>query len=230
MIESTPTDHRSRVAAGRRLKMRRRLVESAMLVFADKGAGASVIQEVVAEANVSQGTFYNYFCTNEDLLAAVIDELNNELMSTIESVVGGIDDPARRIATGIRLYLHTAETYPVLARFICGVKLQTANSNNLLFSLLPPDIEEGIAKGRFVATPMPVALNLIAGTVIAAVTCIAEGVEAGFAEHIAEVILRGLGTEAPEAKAIVELQLAPLSLPPDFLLIRATIRLSERAL
>lgn len=228
MIESTPTDHRSRVAAERRLKMRRRLVESAMLVFADKGAGASVIQEVVAEADVSQGTFYNYFSTNEDLLAAVVDELSNELMSTIESVVGGIDDPARRIATGIRLYLHTAQTYPVLARFICGVRLQTANSNNLLFSLLPPDIEEGIAKGRFVATPMPVALNLIAGTVIAAVACIAEGADPGFADHIAEAILRGLGAPISEAKDIVARPLAPLSLPPDFLLIRATTRLSER--
>ncbi|WP_223123252.1 TetR/AcrR family transcriptional regulator [Aquipseudomonas alcaligenes] len=201
-----------------------------MLVFADKGAGASVIQEVVAEAGVSNGTFYNYFRTNEDLLAAVIDELNNELMSIIESVVGGIDDPARRIATGIRLYLHTAETYPVLARFVCGIKLQTASPDNLLFSLLPPDIEEGIAKGRFVETPMPVALDLIAGTVIAAIAHIQAGVEAGFAEHIAEVILRGLGTEVPEAKAIVALPLDTLNAPPDSLLIRANTRLSERTL
>lgn len=228
MTASSSTDHRPRVAAERREKMRRRLVESAMLVFSEKGAGASVIQEVVAAAGVSNGTFYNYFRTNEELLTAVIEDLNNELMSIVEAVVGPIDDPACRLATGIRLYLHTAQAYPVFARFICGIKLQTVSPNNLIYTLLPPDIEEGMIKGRFVETAMPVALDLIAGTVIAAVTHIVAGVDEGYPESIAEVILRGLGADATEARNIVLTPLGPLDPPADSLLIRSNNRFSAR--
>lgn len=208
--------------------MRRRLVESAMLVFAEKGAGASVIQEVVAEAGVSNGTFYNYFRTNEELLTAVIEELNNELMSIVESVVGEIEDPARRLATGIRLYLHTTQVYPVLARFVCGIRLQTASPSSLILTLLPPDIEEGMIKGRFVETSMPVALDLIAGTMIAAIARIVAGADEGYPECIAEVILRGLGTGAAEARSIVSVPLVTLSPPLDSLLVRAHTRFSAR--
>ena len=73
MLESpVATDHRPRVAAERRARMRRKLVESALLVFAEKGVDASVIEDVIAAAGVSRGTFYNYFCTNGELLAAAI--------------------------------------------------------------------------------------------------------------------------------------------------------------
>ena len=50
---SKPTDHRPRVAAERRERMRRRLVETAMIVFAEKGVGASVIPDVKALAEVA---------------------------------------------------------------------------------------------------------------------------------------------------------------------------------
>jgi len=65
------SDHRPRVAAERRARMRRKLVESALLVFAGKGVDASVIEDVIVAAGVSRGTFYNYFRTNAELLAAV---------------------------------------------------------------------------------------------------------------------------------------------------------------
>ena len=77
-------DHRTRVAAERRARMHRKLVESALLVFAEKGVDASVIEDVIAAADVSRGTFYNYFRTNGELLAAAIQELGNELVEHIE--------------------------------------------------------------------------------------------------------------------------------------------------
>ena len=75
-----PNDHRPRVAAERRARMRRKLVESALFVFAEKGVDASVIEDVIAAAGVSRGTFYNYFRTNAELLAAAINELGNEVV------------------------------------------------------------------------------------------------------------------------------------------------------
>ena len=51
-------DHRKVVAAQRRKKMRHRLIEAAVLVFAAKPHGDVVIEDIVAEAGVARGTFY----------------------------------------------------------------------------------------------------------------------------------------------------------------------------
>lgn len=40
----------------------------------------SVIDDVIAEAGVSRGTFYNYFRTNTELMAAVGETLADELV------------------------------------------------------------------------------------------------------------------------------------------------------
>ncbi len=101
MLESpVATDHRPRVAAERRARMRRKLVESALLVFAEKGVDASVIEDVIAAAGVSRGTFYNYFRTNAELLVAAIDELGNEVVDLVELRVKAMPSPAARLFTG----------------------------------------------------------------------------------------------------------------------------------
>ena len=110
-------DHRTRVAAERRARMHRKLVESALLVFAEKGVDAPVIEDVIAAAGVSRGTFYNYFRTNGELLAAAIRELGNELVEHIEDRVTTIPSPAERLFTGLRLYLDAARRFPLFARF-----------------------------------------------------------------------------------------------------------------
>ena len=51
-------------------RTRRQLVEAGVRALAAKGEGLTV-SDVVAEAEVSNGTFYNYFPTSEDLLQAV---------------------------------------------------------------------------------------------------------------------------------------------------------------
>ncbi|MEY4756642.1 MAG: hypothetical protein RJA34_1540, partial [Pseudomonadota bacterium] len=73
---STP-DFRSRVAADKRERMRARLIEAAMEVFATQGVEATVIEDVIAQAGVSRGTFYNYFRTTEAVMSAVQQAVGN---------------------------------------------------------------------------------------------------------------------------------------------------------
>ena len=116
-IDLSISDHRPRVAAERRERMRQRLIESALLVFSEKGVESSMIHDVVLTANVSQGTFYNYFRSCDELLIATGEQLKNELLILIEQEVRTIADPAERLATGLRLFLHTTQAFPLLARF-----------------------------------------------------------------------------------------------------------------
>ena len=54
-----------------------------MLVFTRRGVESRVIDEVITTAEVSRGTFYNYFQSTDELLAAVAEEVGNALMAMI---------------------------------------------------------------------------------------------------------------------------------------------------
>lgn len=225
MIDQQIANHRTRVAAQKRERTRAHLVETAMLVFAEKGVGASVIQEVIATAEVSQGTFYNYFRTNEDLLVAVSGELNNELLGLIESEVGGLTDPAKRIAAGLRLYLNAARDYPLFARFVVSAGLHAAGPNNLIYEYLPPHIEGGMASARFYAMSTEAALDLIAGAALAAVVRIAAGeVPPDYAQEVVTAILRGLGVSPAQAAKLASPDPASINVPAKSLLARSHAR------
>src|SRR5688572_6508878 len=87
-------DHRVRVAALRREKMRARLLEAALIVFSQHGVEASVIDEITSVAGVSRGTFYNYFRTNEELLTAVAVEAGGEIAAAVMALFDEPPDPA----------------------------------------------------------------------------------------------------------------------------------------
>ncbi|MCC8402478.1 TetR/AcrR family transcriptional regulator [Paraburkholderia sp. MMS20-SJTN17] len=224
-------DHRTRVAAERRERMRARLIESAMLVFAEKGVGASVIQEVIAAADVSQGTFYNYFRTNEDLLDAVTQELNDELLRLIEAEVGTYADPAKRIACGVRIFLHAARSYPLLARFICAAGLHAAGPSSLIYVYLPIHIQQGLAEGRFRDVTVELALDVIAGTALTTIRRFAEeGAEKSVQpEQAVAAILRGLGISRAAAQSLVQSKLVPIAVPVDSLLERGHARIRRHS-
>jgi len=218
-------DHRTRVAAERRERMRARLLESALAVFAEKGVGASVIQDVIAAAGVSQGTFYNYFRTNDDLLHAVANDLSNELIESIERQVVAYADPARRIAAGVRLYLHRGRAFPLLARFVVRTGVHIANPHNLVYRYLPPHLEAGFASGRFERIPLEVALDLITGQALLALArMLTDGAARDYPERVVVALLRALGVARAEAEKIAFAPLEELPVQADSLLARATER------
>ncbi|SFV11039.1 TetR/AcrR family transcriptional regulator [Pseudoduganella namucuonensis] len=221
------TDHRPRVAAERRERMRRRLIESAMIVFADKGVGASIIPDVVAAAEVSQGSFYNYFRTNEDLLAAVGDELSGEMVQLIEPVVGGMPDAAARVATAIRCYLHLARAHRLLARFLAAAGLRLMVQHNATFRYLPADLEEGQKQGVFATVPLDIVLDLVAGTGMAALDRMARGrVPKDYPDQIAAALMRTLGMGVADAQRVASGPLPKLVPAADSLLARAQARVA----
>ncbi|ALX16536.1 TetR family transcriptional regulator [Burkholderia cepacia JBK9] len=229
MSESTTIDHRTRVAAQRRERMRARLIESAMLVFAEKGIGASVIQDVIAAADVSQGTFYNYFRTNEELLEAVTQELNDELLRLIETVVGAYEDPARRIACGVRMFLYAARAYPLLARFISAAGVHAVGPSSLIYVYLPVHIQQGLATGRFQGVTVELALDMIAGTALTTIHRFTENGEvAESPEQIVAAILRGLGVDGEEARRLVLDELTLVMPPETSLLERGRVRAAKQ--
>ncbi len=223
MLDSALTqDHRTRVAAERRARMHRKLVESALLVFAEKGVDASVIEDVIAAADVSRGTFYNYFRTNGELLAAAIEELGNELVEHIEERVRATPSPAARLFTGLRLYFDAARRFPLFGRFVRRVGPDAIGAGSRVNAYIPAHIAAAVEAGEFVAQPVRVALDVIVGVGLTVVARIA-GDEADEA-YVAAVLLalaRALGFDRARAEALLAAPLAPLDLGADSLVARS---------
>jgi AcrR family transcriptional regulator len=206
----------------RRQKMRLRLIESAFIVFARKGVDVSVIDDVIAEAQVSRGTFYNYFQTNTELMTAVSQTLSNELVSLIEDIVGGREDPVEILATGLRLFLNTASAYPQFASFVWRAGFNGVAAGHLIHTYLPRHIGRSMERGAFVIADVATGLEVIAGIMLAAVFSISTRAPgAGYPERIVQHILQALGVASDDAARLSNLPLPAIALPEQSLLVKA---------
>jgi AcrR family transcriptional regulator len=202
-------DHRTRVAAERRERMRRRLFESAMQLVAEKGPAATSIDDVIQAAEVSRGTFYKYFDAPDALFDALALEVVNEIIRMAEPVVLDIEDPAERVATGMRLILQVALSNPQVAGFLVRLGWPKLRSGDVLLDYLRRDLARGMRKGRFMELPIHLALNIVVMTVLGSIhAMLGMRSRKGFAEQAVASAMRGLGLEKKEA-----LRLASLPLP-----------------
>lgn len=216
-------NHRTRVAAERREKTRARLLGSALFVFSLKGPQA-VIDDVTAHAGMARGSFYNYFRTSEELLAALATEIDNELVRAIDPLVQRLGNPVERVACGARLHLHAITQFPHLGAFLARLPFPTANGSLLGLRFLARDVAAGIGARRFSRIEQRVAVDLAAGVVLSAAYALAGGtLQRDYPEHSVRQLLQGLGVDGAEARRVVALPLPALALPDSALLQRANL-------
>jgi AcrR family transcriptional regulator len=212
-------NHRSRVAAERREKTRTRLLHSALLVFSQKGPQA-LIEDVIAQAGMARGSFYNYFKTNEELLAAVASEINNELLRAIDPLVQCYSEPIDRISCGARLLLRAVTEFPQFGSFVSRLPITTANSSLLGIRFLARDVALGLVANRLVRVRQRAAVDLVAGVVFNAAYSLAKEVLApDYPEAIVKAMLLGLGVTELETARIVAQPLPELVLPATSILL-----------
>ncbi len=210
--------------------MRARLIESAMLVFARRGVEGTVIDEVITTAGVSRGTFYHYFSTNEELLAAVAAEVGNQMLQIIDPVVRAHTDPVVRVACGVRLSLMVAQAHPHLAAFMVRVGPPALGAHSVATEVLPRDIAAGIESGRFAAMHPRLAFDLVTGPVLAGFhTLLTARVPASYPQDMAQAVLLSLGVAKAAATKAAHLPLDAIDLPADSLLVRAQARAAQVA-
>src|SRR5437667_4130693 len=72
MLQMPKTDRESRLIRRKR-ETRDAILREAAKLFDDKGFAAATVDEIVARADVSKGTFFNYFKRKDDLLLHVLE-------------------------------------------------------------------------------------------------------------------------------------------------------------
>jgi AcrR family transcriptional regulator len=199
-------DHRTRVGRERSARTETRILEAALEVFAEMGPDAPKIDDFVLAANISRGTFYNYFDSVEALLEATSEWTTRELVEAIENALDGIEGPALRYGIGLRLFFAKAASDPVWSRFVARVwKL-----GGLEFPRR--DIEAGLRSRVFRAPSAEVAQDLLIGAVRQALLSIGSGrTHSAYVDQMTELCLQALGTDAKKIAATMKHELPPMT-------------------
>lgn len=204
-------DHRVRVGALRREKTRLKLLESALSVFTEKGAESAVIDDFIAAAGVSRGTFYNHFKTTGELLFALATDMSDEVLQIVDPLVLHLDDPVERFAAGTRLYMQMAMRYPLWGSFITQVGTRIATRGQLIDLYLTRDLEQAVASKRLTVDSVRVARDIVLGAIFYGIeTMLTEPTRANHAEQILRSVLLGFGLPRAEAERIATM---PLEMP-----------------
>ena len=208
---STQTTEPANRFERRRAKTREALIGAARKLLAESADTTASIQVIAERADVGFGTFYNHFDSKADLFDAAVAEVLDEYGQAIDAYLDGVDDPAERVAAGIRLSVRMVESHPEIMRILHRRGLGHIQSERGLAPRALEDIGRGITSGRFTVADPVVALTAIGGSLLALVDMRVthpemDGEEA--AANMAELMLRMLGVPADEAREIARQPLA----------------------
>jgi TetR/AcrR family transcriptional regulator, fatty acid metabolism regulator protein len=94
---------------------RTRIIDSAIVIFAEKGYHLGNMNDIAAKAEVAVGSIYRYFNNKEDLLIAIFEEKMGELIHELEQRLQKIDDPKEKLFAFIHQHFFQIEAKPQLA-------------------------------------------------------------------------------------------------------------------
>jgi AcrR family transcriptional regulator len=196
-----------------------RIYEAAVRIFADQGTTHASVTELAHAAGLARGTIYNNVENLDSLFEEVAAALGDEMHARILASFNATDDPALRLARGMRFFVRRAHEEPHWGRFIVRFAFTTSTMRSLLSGPPRRDLREGLARGRyrFPAEQMPSVIAFVGSTTLAAMWLVLDGQrtwrEAG--SDAAELMLRAIGIDPEEARALAWTDLQPLPEPAD---------------
>lgn len=183
-----------------------------MAVIAEKGPEASSIEDFVAAAGVSRGTFYNYFPAVGDLL----DALNNHLAVEFDRRLGvaaeGVDDPALVLALIVHESFRIVATDPLEGWVAMRIERSSRPRQALVAARFDAIFQWAVGRGRFRPVNPDAARNLIFGAVrMAQAEVISASADPAHAIDLVSLILIAYGLTAAEADEISQAAVERLS-------------------
>jgi AcrR family transcriptional regulator len=192
-----------------------RISDAAVRLFVEKGTTQLTVSELAQAANVARGTLYRNVGSMADLFDRVVAEFSADLHRRVAESFAGIDDPAARLATGLRLWVRYAYENPTIGRFAVKFGLSEESLRAVMTGPPMDDISAGVAEGRYDLGPVSIdsIASLALGATVSAMWMVLEGHqtwrEAG--SSTAELVLRAMGIEACEAREISRIELPRLA-------------------
>lgn len=106
-------DKQDSVRARKTRETRQSLCRHANAVFAEKGYSEASIDEIVQRAGVTKGALYHHFPDKLQLYRAVVQDMAQGLVSTIEAAADSQPDPWHRLEAMCNAYLDACQSSDV---------------------------------------------------------------------------------------------------------------------
>ncbi|AOE85202.1 TetR/AcrR family transcriptional regulator [Pseudomonas sp. TCU-HL1] len=196
----------------KRERTRRGLVDAALRLVARKEVGEIALLEVAAEAEVSNGTIYNYFRTREEVLEAVGITLATEFSDAISALSSDVRSGAQRLSIGVRMFIRRAADDHQWANALLRIIHFDQAMRSRLATHVLGDLREGLREGAFTFEDEGIAMDMVVSCTTGAMRSVVEG--RAVAEHdvrVAEMILKALGVTPAKAKKIAGLPIPTTS-------------------
>jgi AcrR family transcriptional regulator len=181
-------------------------------IFAAKGPDAPTIDDFIKAAGIARGTFYNYFKSTSELLAATSRWLTDDLVESIEKEISAFKDPVVRHGMGLRYWMRKAEEDPPWCSFVAATWFRGG------FAEAAPmrNMRLGAKSGGIRCTSVKAAYDLSMGTMRQAMIRMGEEPQLrgrGYDDEIVRAILVGLSVEDATIANIMKLTVTHMRRP-----------------
>ncbi|RWU22111.1 TetR/AcrR family transcriptional regulator [Pseudomonas alkylphenolica] len=206
--ESAAPARKPRINEKARQRTRTKLLRAARTVMGSKGIEATAINDITEEAQLSFGSFYNYFSSKEEVARAVFNEdavLMADLLDAATSPDAGI---AEVVGVNIRRTIHRGLTDPVWGWFLIH---SVYSINDMVVTMgirLARDLETGNQSGVFEVKDISSTVDCIVGGMLYLLRQILEKNQpASSVESMVHFVLLGLGIPREEVERIISINL-----------------------
>ncbi len=90
------------------------ILDAAVICFAQDGYNGTTIDQIAAETGLSKGSIYRFFKSKDDILLALLDQLEREAIQNSERLIAQDLDPISQIRTHLRTMFEVSEEYASL--------------------------------------------------------------------------------------------------------------------
>lgn len=196
----------------RRRRTRQALIRAGEVLLAVRPVEAIAVDDIVREAGVAKGSFFNHFKDKAELARVVAAEVRLRMEQRVGVVNAGWEDPEARLVRGVCAFVAYARAHPDEARAMLRSQDRPAPPDHPLNAGLRADLEAGLRAGGFRAPGLEPAILMVSGV----------------CQILLSSVLDGPRLAARDAVLVAEtltLMLIGLGLPPE----RAERRAREAA-
>lgn len=149
-------------------KTKRKIFETSMKLFAEKGYDATSIEEITATVGVAKGTLYYHFSSKEEIFQFLVEEgvklLKNSIAIKTSSLTNSIDKIKAITLIEIKVLVKYESFMTIILSEIWGTGPRSKMCRDYVFEyiqMIQEIVEEGMEKGELLkANPNVVASGI----------------------------------------------------------------------
>lgn len=136
-------------------KTKRKIFETSMKLFAEKGYDATSIEEITATVGVAKGTLYYHFSSKEEIFQFLVEEgvklLKNSITIKTSKLTDSIDKIKAIVLIELKILVKYESFMTIILSEIWGTGQRSKMCRDYIFEyiqMIQEIVEEGIQKGE----------------------------------------------------------------------------------